>query len=131
MNDEDELRRAFTKLKEHDARRAPRFDQLVERGKPRPARSPWAVVVPLASAAAAAAVFLFWCSTQSMTASSPPTAAAPAPAADQPAAAAKQVAFATPQAAGDREPLGFLLTLPGATAVRGSDQATSFLLPGR
>ena len=132
--DEEKLRRGFAKLKEDDARRAPKFEELVKKGPPRPARSPWAVVVPLGSIAAAAAVFLLWCGTQRMTSSEPtaaaPMATAPAPAASM--AAADQPAVvqdgkqAAPRIAPDTEPLGFLLTVPGATAA----EPTSFLLQG-
>jgi hypothetical protein len=121
MNDDDKLRDAFAKLREDDARRAPPFDELVRRGRPK--RSPWAVVVPLTSAAAAAAIFLVWCSTQGMSEKTP-TAAAPR-LVDAPAV---QVGAGVPaQPSPDREPLGFLLTLPGAAAMTAPDLDTRFL----
>jgi len=128
-DEEEKLRRGFAKLKEDDARRAPNFQKLLEKGAVRSARSPWAVVVPLGSVAAAAAVFLLWCGTQRMT-SSEPTAAAPQAAASM--AAADQPALvqdgkqAPPKRESDPEPLGFLLTIPGSTAA----EPTSFLLQG-
>ena len=123
MND-DELRRRFSKLREEDARRAPPFADLVRRGRPRARRPPWAIVVPLASAASAAAVFLLWCGAQS-TLDGAPAAAPP------PAAAPASVAIALPPSA-EREPLGFLLALPGSAALKttASDLDPSFLQEG-
>jgi hypothetical protein len=139
-DDEERLRHGFAKLREDDARRAPGFDELVKKGPPKTKRSPWALVVPLASAAAAAAVFLLWCNMQSMSASAP-TAAAPAQGqagqADQPAAIedGKQAAAAhaaRPVRVNDPEPLGFLLALPGSDAPQGSTGLdTTFLLNER
>jgi hypothetical protein len=140
-DDEEKLRRGFAKLRKDDERRAPRFDDIVKKGPPRAVKTPWGIVVPLASAAAAAAVFLLWCNMQSMTASQP-TAAAPAPGpVDQPAAAedGKQSAAAASRPATspanvrvDSEPLGFLLALPGSTSLESaSDLDTSLLFQGR
>jgi len=123
-DDEEKLRRAFGKLREHDARRAPRFEELARKGPPRAARSPWIIAMPIASAAAAAAVFLLWCNMQA--ASTPqPTAAAPAASAapaDQPVEDGKQAALDRPSTppplrVADPEPLGFLLSLPGSTVL--------------
>ncbi len=129
-DDEEKLRRGFEKLRAEDARRAPRFEELVKRGPPRSARSPWAIVVPLGSVAAAAAVFLLWCGTQQMMSPPEPTAAAPpagsAVAVDQPAAVTDTKPQAPPDVVAEREPLGFLLTLPASAAT----EPTGFLLQG-
>lgn len=143
MSDEEKLKRAFGALKTEDAKKAPSFRSIVDRGAPKK-RSPWVVVVPLASSAAIAAVFLVWCGTSTMSAPAP-TAAAPvaanqrnqgaardeaalAAAGGESAAAAAggknaskadgiAAAVADLRAPPDPAPLDFLLALPGSSAL--------------
>ena len=141
-DDEEKLKRAFSALKAEDAKKAPVFRTIVDRGAPKK-RSPWVVLVPLASTAAIAAVFLVWCGTSTMSAPAP-TAAAPTVAANQKNQPADEAAHAAaggePAAAAaaggkkasadgitaavadfhpppDPAPLDFLLALPGSSAL--------------
>lgn len=100
MND-DELREMFQAQRREDARRAPEFRALFQ--KPR-ARSPWLLIAPIATFAAAAAVFVVWCKSQE-TASAPPSSAA--------------VAQLAPEE-WDPAPLDFLLDTPGFAALSGT-----------
>lgn len=120
MNDDERLKKAFDKLREDDARRAPSFEDVRHR-RPR-RRSPWAVVVPLASAAAAAAVFVVWCNT-AHDASTAATASAPA--ASVAAAPVDPPAGGETGAPVDEAPLDFLLDVPGLRGTPNFD--TSFL----
>jgi hypothetical protein len=101
MNEDDDerLRKTFDKLRADDARRAPSFESV--RRKRGRRTSPWAVVVPLASAMAAAAVFVVWCNTPDDR---------PAASAAAPAAVAQGGESAPPV---DDAPLDFLLVVPG------------------
>lgn len=107
MSDDDKLRRAFAELRERDAKRAPPFEEIVRRGRPRPVRSPWAIAAPIALCAAAV---LVWCRVEELQRKVAYVAAPPAP----PAGA---VAAGVPAPSPDPEPLGFLLTLPGSGAL--------------
>ena len=98
MND-DELREHFRSLRRLDAKRAPAFDAMWRK----PKRSPWRFVVPLASVAAAAAVFLVWCATSQL-ASAPSSA---------------PLAVAQPLDT-DPAPLDFLLDTPGLAELSGT-----------
>lgn len=139
-DDEEKLKRAFSALKAEDAKKAPAFRTIVDRGAPKK-RSPWVVLVPLASTAAIAAVFLVWCGTSTMSAPAP--TAAPVAAnqknqpADEPSRAAAGGEPAAAAAGGkkasaadgitaavadfhplpDPAPLDFLLALPGSSAL--------------
>ena len=97
MNDDD-LRERFRSLKRHDARRAPPFDAMWRK----PRRSAWRLVVPIAGAAAAAAVFLVWCATATLRPASAP------------------LAIAAPALDADPAPLDFLLDTPGLAALAGT-----------
>jgi hypothetical protein len=92
MNDDERLKKTFDKLRENDARGAPSFASVRKKRARR--TSPWAVVVPIASAFAAAAVFVVWCNAQD----GRPTAVVPAPPA---------------MVRVDDAPLDFLLDVPG------------------
>lgn len=115
MNEDDRLREGFAKLRSEDARRVPAFEGM---WKPRRERSPWAVALPLASAAAAAAVLLVWCGVHEATRSrtelsaAPPAAAAPAPP-DDPA------------------PLDFLLDMPLSATLAQAPNFGTINLPGK
>ena len=117
--DERGLKQTFDKLREDDARRAPSFEDVRRRRAKK--RSPWAVVVPLASTAAAAAVFVMWCNVR--------REAAPVASAAAPAASVAAVAMATPSSDTktrvDEAPLDFLLDVPGFRGTPNFD--TSFL----
>ena len=128
-DDEEKLKRAFEALKREDAKKAPSFRALVEKG-PLKKRSPWVVLVPLTTVAAAAAVFVVWCNTTQMSSAPAPTAAGPRYATDEPPAAAPHaaggktakadavaaaLADGTPRS--DPAPLDFLLDLPGSSAL--------------
>ena len=120
--DETRLRARFQELRKSDQRGVPEFRSMW--GAPRPARSPWRVLAPAASLAAAAMVVL-WCGSQTAleSASAPqaveppaqPPAGGAAPAAPGAAPAGGDVAF-------DLAPLDFLLDVPGSAprAVRTS-----------
>lgn len=117
MNDDDErLKQTFDKLREDDARRAPSFESVRTKRARRP--SPWAVVVPLASAMAAAAAFVVWCNRPE----SHPQAAAPAVA---PAVAPLGGELAAGPV--DDAPLDFLLDVP---RLRGAPDFDTSLLRG-
>jgi len=100
MND-DELREMFQAQRRDDARRAPEFRSLWK--KPRK-KSPFRVIVPIATFAAAAAVFIVWCKTQEM-ASAPPMPS--------------DVAQIAPEEF-DPSPLDFLLDGPNFAALSGT-----------
>jgi hypothetical protein len=121
MNDDERLKQTFDKLREDDARRAPSFDAVRKKRARR--RSPWAVVVPLASAAAAAAVFVVWCNVQPSAAPAV-TVAAPAVA---PLPGGPLGGETAPQALADDAPLDFLLDVPG---LRGAPDFDTSLLRG-
>jgi hypothetical protein len=114
MNDDERLKQTFDKLRQEDARGAPSFDAVRSRRARR--RSPWAVVVPIGSLLAAAAVIVVWCNAPSTY----PQATAP-------------VAVITPPLGGelappvDEAPLDFLLDLP---ALRGAPDFDTSLLRG-
>lgn len=115
MTDDDEkLKRAFGALKREDARKAPTFEAIGQRPKRR--RSPWIVVVPIASAgaAAAAAMLVVW-SNYSMA----PQAAAPSAASEAELGASAGGARESDGVAviPDPAPLDFLLDLPGSSAL--------------
>ncbi len=104
MNDDERLREGFAKLRADDARRAPPFDAM---WSARRRRSPWVVLVPVTSVAAAAAVLLVWCTFAPSAPKSEPVAVAPAP---------------LPVVADDPAPLDFLLDLPmGASLAKVPD----------
>jgi len=90
----------FQAQRRDDARRAPPFRAMWKKEK----RSPWRFIAPIATLAAAAAVFVVWCGTKQMTASAPP-----------PAAVAQVIA---PE--WDPAPLDFLLDTPGLAALSGT-----------
>ena len=121
MNDDERMKKTFDKLREDDARRAPSFEALRRRA-PR-TRTAWAVVVPLASAMAAAAVFVVWCNVAREAAPASVAVAPPAMLAPQ-AALAGEVA-AAPRV--DEAPLDFLLDVPG---LRGAPNFDTSLLRG-
>lgn len=104
---DERLRARFAELRDRDERRAPDFHRMWT--APRAIRSPWRLVVP-ATTLAAAAVLVLWCGARTMTLeSSAPQAAAPAaapPPAAAPALAAGETSF-------DPAPLDFLLDVPG------------------
>jgi hypothetical protein len=129
-DDDERLKRGFTKLREADARRAPAFEALVRAGKPR-RRSPWAVVVPITSAVAAAAVLVLWCSTQQLASESAPVAAAPAHAPAAASAAAQIVDQKAAPAPPDSAPLDFLLEMPGTSALAAMPTFDDALIHGR
>jgi hypothetical protein len=110
MNDDERLKRMFDALRADDARRAPSFDEIRRRPK---RRSPWAVVVPIASAAAAAAVFVVWCNARHEAAPAATAAAGASPAASMAVAAAAPVSSDLARARVDDAPLDFLLDVPG------------------
>jgi len=113
-SEEERLRARFAELRRHDERRVPDFQQM--RAAPRRIRSPWRVVMPAASLAAAA-MFMLWCGARSvLLESSTPQAAAPA------AAPALTSSLATDETAFDPAPLEFLLDVPGTapSSVRAS-----------
>jgi hypothetical protein len=102
VNDDD-LREAFRSLKRRDASRAPPFDAMWRR---EPRRSPWRVVVPIVSlAAAAAAVLVVWCGSREMGSTAPLVSHA----SSQPAIPADL----------DPAPLDFLLDTRGVSALAG------------
>ncbi|MBX3205358.1 MAG: hypothetical protein KF764_09830 [Labilithrix sp.] len=122
-DDDRELRQRFQELARYDRARAPDFEKMWA-ARPSRARSPWRLVVPAASLAAAA-VLVLWCGTTSLLGESSPEASAPAAAAAAPAAApapeplAGEVAASaetSPRAIGayDPAPLDFLLAVPGS-----------------
>jgi hypothetical protein len=121
--DDDELRKRFAELKRHDARKAPDFAKMMDMDAPRPKkRSPWRVVVGVASLAAAAMVVV-WCGAQSMMQSDSSSASAPVvAAAPTPTKAAggedreKDNKIAT-HSAPDPMPLDFLLEMPSSRGV--------------
>ncbi len=98
MNDDDRLKQTFDKLRSDDERRAPSFEAVRKKRAP---RTRWAVVAPLASAAAAAAVFVVWCGSEDQH-------RGPGSLATAPAAAVASAALAV-----DDGPLDFLLDVPG------------------
>ena len=103
--EDERLRSRFQELRRDDQRGAPSFEKM--RAGRRPVRSPWRVIVPAASLAAAA-MFVLWCGAGTMLESaSAPQAAAPAAPAAAPAVAAGGAAF-------DPAPLDFLLDVPGS-----------------
>ena len=118
MTDDERLKHAFDKLREDDARRAPSFEDVRQR-LPRK-RSPWAVVVPLASAAAAAAMLVVWCNV-SRDETAPVVNTASSPASRGGEAVAGDVAVV------DEAPLDFLLAVPG---LRGTPNFDTSLLRG-
>lgn len=99
--EEERLRARFAELKRHDERAVPRFEAMW--AARRPARSPWRVVVPVTSLAAAAAIVLWFSAgvVRDRTASSSPAVAASAGA--TPALAELTL---------DPAPLDFLLDMP-------------------
>lgn len=114
--DDEKLKQAFGALKREDARDAPSFESIAKRPKRR--RSPWVVVVPLASVgAAAAAMLLVWSSTTSMA----PQAAAPGPASRSDLGRAggggARESDGVAVTLSDPAPLDFLLDLPGSSAL--------------
>jgi hypothetical protein len=118
MNDDERLKQTFDKLRQDDARRAPSFEEVRRRRARR--APPWAVVVPLGSVLAAAAVLVVWCQT---TPDSPQSASTVAAA---PAAVAGTLGgerAPTP----DDAPLDFLLDVPG---LRGAPNFDTSLLRG-
>lgn len=117
MNDDERLKQTFDKLREDDGRRAPSFESV--RNKRARRASPWAVVVPIGSAVAAAAALVMWCS-QPQHAS--PTAATAPP--QLGAVRGGEVAAALPI---DEAPLDFLLHVPG---LRGAPDFDTSLLRG-
>ena len=114
MNDDERLKQTFEKLRQDDARRAPSFDAV--RGKRARRRSPWAVVVPIGSMLAVAAVVVVWCNAPT----SDPQAAAPVAVIALPLGG--EVAPAL-----DEAPLDFLLEVPG---LRGAPSFDTSLLRG-
>lgn len=118
MTDDERLKQTFEKLRQDDARRAPSFEEVRKRRARR--TSPWAVVVPLASAVAAAAVLVVWCSAPESTAP-PPSATAPA---SSPLGGETVPAVAT---VAEEAPLDFLLDVPG---LRGAPDFDTSLLRG-
>lgn len=117
--DEDrDLRARFAELARRDRGRAPDFQEMW--AARRAARSPWRVLVPAASLAAAA-LFVVWCGPTSFFGTSAPEAASPvavsAPPETAAAAAAPPAAETAPGAAPagfDPAPLDFLLDVPGS-----------------
>jgi hypothetical protein len=119
MNDDERLKQTFDKLRHDDARRAPSFETIRGRRRAR-SPSPWAVVIPLGSALAAAAVLVVWCKT---------TPDSPAPTSP---IAAPVVLVAGPLGGerappGGDAPLDFLLDVPG---LRGAPNFDTSLLRG-
>jgi len=117
MNDDERLKRTFDKLREDDVRRAPSFESV--RNKRARRDSPWAVVVPIGSAMAAAAVLVMWCSQPH---DAPPTLATAPPLLG--AVRGGEVAAALPA---DEAPLDFLLDVP---SLRGAPDFDKSLLRG-
>jgi hypothetical protein len=119
MNDDDDerLRQTFERLREDDARRAPSFESVRKKRARR--RSPWAVIVPFASAVAAAAVLVVWCNTTARKPLASTVAASPA------AAPLGGELAAAPTV--DEAPLDFLLDVPG---LRGAPDFDTSLLRG-
>lgn len=122
MNDDERLKQTFDKLRQDDARRAPSFEQIRRRRARR--ASPWAVVVPLASALAAAAVLIVWCRTPDSPQAAAPVVLAPAVVVS-PAVAAGSLGGESAPA--DDAPLDFLLDVPG---LRGAPSFDTSLLRG-
>ncbi len=117
MNDDERLKQTFEKLRKEDDRGAPSFEAIRKR-RPRRA-SRWAVVVPLASVMAAAAVILVWCNvTTSYVPPAAPVAMGPATAQGGEAAPGPRVVDA---------PLDFLLDVP---LLRGAPNFDTSLLRG-
>jgi len=118
MNDDERLKQTFDKLRQDDARRAPSFEAVRRRRARR--TSPWAVVVPLGSALAAAAVLLVWCRTTPGSPQAAMTVAvSPAP------VASPLGGESAPRP--DDAPLDFLLDVPG---LRGAPDFDTSLLRG-
>ena len=115
MNDDD-LRRGFAKLREADARRAPKFGEMQ---RPRRRTSPLAVIVPLGGALAAAAAVVLWLRVQSEAAA--PTAASPV-------VVAAPAIVPAPAMAAPTAPLDFLLVRGSFAGVPDFDRS---LLPGK
>lgn len=131
MSDDERLEEGFAKLRADDAARAPGFERMWRRPAPKP-RSPWAVVVPLGSAAAAAAAILVYCGTQRLAERSEPAAVAVAP----PPPPASAVAVDAVQASAapsfdDPAPLDFLLDVPGHASLARVPDLRTTLLEGR
>jgi len=118
MNDDERLKQTFEKLRKEDARGAPSFEAIRQR-RPRRA-SPWAMVVPIASALAAAAVVVVWCNAG--TSYAPPAA----PVAMGPATP-QGGEVAPPVPALEDAPLDFLLDVP---LLRGAPKLETSLLQG-
>ncbi len=117
MNDDERLKQTFDKLREDDARRAPSFESVRKKRVRR--ASPWAVVVPIGSALAAAAVLVMWCSQPQ---------SAPTPTASGPLAkTTAQGGELAPAAPIDEAPLAFLLDVP---SFRGAPDFDTSLLEG-
>jgi hypothetical protein len=133
MNDDERLQKAFDKLREDDAKRMPSFDRLRRRPARLRPRSAWAVVLPLASAAAAAAVFVVWCNVSPSSAPAPTAAAPRAAVAPAAAVGGETAVFPAPARAARAEdaPLDFLLDVPGLVpSLRGTPNFDTSLLRG-
>jgi hypothetical protein len=114
---DDDLRNAFAKLRELDARRAPTFEALAD--APARRRSRWVIALPIASVTAAAAAFVVW-----VTASKSDTSASLAPV---PAAPTLEDTAAP---AFDPAPLDFLLELPTSASLAGVPNFDRSLVQG-
>ncbi|MBX3213394.1 MAG: hypothetical protein KF850_15260 [Labilithrix sp.] len=122
-DDDRELRARFAELARRDRGRAPDFEAMWRAR--RPARSPWRLLVPAASLAAAA-MFALWCGPLGLLGTSSPESAAPvavaassASPAPHPASGAGAPPAAEMPSAGaarafDPAPLDFLLDVPGS-----------------
>lgn len=123
MTDDERLKHAFDKLREDDARRAPSFESIRQR-LPRK-RSPWAIALPVASAMAAAAVFVVWCNASND--ATPTSTATRAPMATSGPMGGEALGGVAAVAEADDAPLDFLLAVPG---LRGTPNFDTSLLRG-
>lgn len=121
MNDE-QLKEGFAKLRRHDARRAPSFEEVRQRRVR--ARSAIVIALPIATTFAAAAAVVLWLNVERDEAAST-SAASPAP------AAAPAVVAAVSAPPSDPAPLDFLLTLPGRSLLASAPSFDQSLLQGR
>ncbi len=121
MNDDERLEKGFAKLREADKRRAPPFDAMWR--APGRKRSAWIVVLPMGTAAvAAAAAFLVWFDVERDAPSA--TSAAPVPAVVVAAAPMPAIVL-------EPAPLDFLLNVPGRASLTTTPDFDRSLLQGR
>jgi hypothetical protein len=124
--DDENLRARFAELKKHDERTAPDFQQMWSSTARRKARSPWRVVVPVASLVAAAMLFV-WCGARALTMDAAPSSS---PVAVAPGAAPAGAAESSTPTTLDPAPLDFLLDTSGSASLMRSSGLDSNPLKG-